>query len=243
MTEIQIKSAPFVLTSFQRLSKQGEDLHVYIEGDGLAWMNKRTPSLDPSPTDPVALKLATKDPSYNVVYLARPCQYTKMSAADQLCDQKYWTSARFAPEIVQAINNSISDIKKDAGASSITITGFSGGGGIAALVTAERDDVKLLRTVAGNLDPDKMAEIHNISPLDESLNPADISSKIAHVPQIHFIGTEDKIITSEIASSYRQASRDSSCITVQPVKGVSHDKGWNSIWPTLLHAPVKCREE
>lgn len=50
-------------------------LTIYIEGDGLAWINRSSPSADPTPTDPIALKLALAQPEGNAVYLARPCQY------------------------------------------------------------------------------------------------------------------------------------------------------------------------
>ncbi len=50
---------------------------VYIEGDGRAYVNRRTPSNDPTPGNPMALRLALADPSLRVLYLGRPCQYTR----------------------------------------------------------------------------------------------------------------------------------------------------------------------
>ena len=65
-------------------------LTIYIEGDGLAWINRSTPSSDPTPMDPLALKLALADNiDTNVAYLARPCQYVR----NALCKRRYWTSA------------------------------------------------------------------------------------------------------------------------------------------------------
>ena len=53
-------------------------VNIYIEGDGRAWLNKNRPSLDPTPKNSLALKLAEIDPAPNVIYLARPCQYSKL---------------------------------------------------------------------------------------------------------------------------------------------------------------------
>ena len=50
-------------------------LFVYVEGDGLACLDARTPSSDPTPADPVALRLAAADPGAAVLYIGRPCQF------------------------------------------------------------------------------------------------------------------------------------------------------------------------
>ena len=40
----------------------GEDLVVYLEGDGLAFLDRATPSPDPTPVTPLALRLAVLEP-------------------------------------------------------------------------------------------------------------------------------------------------------------------------------------
>ena len=46
----------------------------------------------------------------NVVYLARPCQYTP-HAQDPLCQAKFWSSHRYAPEVIAAVNDVLNAIK------------------------------------------------------------------------------------------------------------------------------------
>ncbi len=55
-------------------------LSIYIEGDGLAWVSPSQPSDDPTPIDPVALRLALAQPTGRAVYVARPCQYGDASS-------------------------------------------------------------------------------------------------------------------------------------------------------------------
>jgi hypothetical protein len=38
------------------------EAHLYIEGDGYAWKNRHEPSNDPTPMNPVAMRLAAADP-------------------------------------------------------------------------------------------------------------------------------------------------------------------------------------
>ena len=52
-----------------------DEVHVYIEGDGYAWATTTDPSDDPTPINPLALRLAAVDDAPNVLYLARPCQF------------------------------------------------------------------------------------------------------------------------------------------------------------------------
>ncbi len=127
---------------------------VYIEGDGAPWRDLFSPPADPTPRDPVALRLALEDPAPAVVYLARPCQYVARMAppAARHCDPRYWTGARFAPEAVAAVNAAIDRAKRESGAARIRLVGYSGGGVIAALLAERRDDIELLVTVAAPLD-------------------------------------------------------------------------------------------
>ncbi|MDA9667740.1 hypothetical protein N9T45_02775, partial [Candidatus Pelagibacter sp.] len=64
----------FTIYSLQKVNNN-EKVVVYIEGDGLSWIDRFTPSSDPTPKNPLAFKLAKLDQNQNVIYLARPCQY------------------------------------------------------------------------------------------------------------------------------------------------------------------------
>ena len=128
MTKRQIPVEPFSLTVYERMHERFAPANVYIEGDGLAWVSKKQISLNPTPKNPVALHLATKDKANNVVYLARPCQYSGLINKDTPCDSAYWTNKRFAPEVLKAYDAALNEIKHRYNIEGFHITGFSGGG-------------------------------------------------------------------------------------------------------------------
>jgi len=104
MIKREIQAGAFLLTVYEHVHNRGGMAQIYIEGDGLAWIRRRMPSLDPTPVDPVAMRLAVRDSAANVIYMARPCQYSKMARGySRPCPMKYWTSKRFAPEVINAM--------------------------------------------------------------------------------------------------------------------------------------------
>ncbi len=231
----------FLITTFERATEKNAPANIYIEGDGLAWLGRRTPSQDPTPINPVALRLAAADNERNVIYIARPCQYTK-DARNTACSQRYWTSARFSQEIVSAMNKALDDIKSRYDITEFNIIGYSGGGAIAVLLTERRNDVASLRTVAGNLDTDAFSHLHHISRLSESLNPVKTAPRIAHIPQRHFTGSQDTVITEDIVSSYTETSNNTGCVHSSVVINATHETGWPEQWPELLSYPVTCKD-
>ena len=204
---------------------------VYIEGDGHAWRTSRTPSADPTPRTPYALELALRDPRPAVLYLARPCQFVAADARES-CLPRYWTQARFAPEVVDALNRAISASVHPG--SPIGLIGFSGGGALAALVAARREDVQWLITIAGNLDHQLWTSLHAVTPLTESLNPADVAGRLSALPQVHWSGAEDAVVPAAVARSYlsRMPSANRALVAVEP--GFGHHCCWAQRWPKLL---------
>jgi hypothetical protein len=236
LARMDIQSGPYRLASWRRLDDPAQPVNVYIEGDGLAWISRSSPSNNPTPTEPVALELAAADPAPNVVYIARPCQYTPLATSPG-CSQDSWTSGRFDPGVIEAMNAAISQIPAAAG---YTLTGFSGGANIAALIAARRSDILALRSVAGNLDPDALNTLHRVSPMPGALNARTVASALTRLPQIHFIGEQDKIVTPEIYQSYAAAAGPGACTTSRIVGGATHTQGWQSAWPELLRLPLPC---
>lgn len=232
-----IAAAPFDLTVYSRITAPGQPLRVYIEGDGLAWIGRRQVSADPTPTDPVALRLAVRDPGPNVVYMARPCQYSRGPG----CHKDYWTGARFAPVVIAAMDSALNAVIRDAGTNGVEIIGFSGGGAVAALLAARRQDTLSLRTVAGNLDHAAHSAQHQVTPLSGSLNPPQDAVRLRAIPQHHFTGAEDENITAAIYQAYAAALGPTPCLRHTIVPGVSHEKGWAERWGTLLNSTVSCQ--
>lgn len=132
-----VRTDAFVLTAFARITRADQPLTVYIEGDGLAWVSRTEPSADPTPRKATGLALAAADPAPNVVYLARPCQFTPM-AQNPRCAAPYWTSKRFAPEVVASMSEAVSRFAAKVPGQPIHLVGYSGGGAVAVLVAAQR---------------------------------------------------------------------------------------------------------
>jgi hypothetical protein len=223
-----VKAGNFTLRTYERITSKDE-VDIYIEGDGLAWLSRNEQSMNPTPTNPVGLRLAVADNSHNVVYLARPCQYVKLAAG---CTPEYWGRKRYAPEVITAYM----ELLDGYGFAKINLIGYSGGAGIAAILAAKRPEVVSLRTVAGNVDIAAFSKLHDISRLEGSLNPADYSGELLNLPQIHFIGENDNVITPEISRKFLAGK----CARAEVVKGLEHENGWAEIWPKLIRQAATC---
>ncbi|MGV8863819.1 MAG: alpha/beta hydrolase [Pseudomonas sp.] len=234
----QVQTDNFVLTSFYRITRPDLPLTVYIEGDGFAWRTRSQPSMNPTPRKPQGLELASVDPAPNRVYLARPCQFTLM-AANPRCEVGYWTSKRFAEDVVVAMDQAVSQYARQVPGQPINLVGYSGGAAIAVLIAARRHDVATLRSVAGNLDTAEVNRLHRVTPMPESLNAIDVASQISTLPQIHYYGSEDRIVPSTIAQRFARAT-GGRCTQVRAVPGMSHESDWARLWPELLAESARC---
>jgi dienelactone hydrolase/outer membrane murein-binding lipoprotein Lpp len=236
-----VKTTPFMLTTFQKFQAVNQTLTIYIEGDGRTWVTPSKLSNDPTPRNPLALKLAVLDNNANVAYLARPCQYTP-HALDSACNPLIWSDQRFSETVIQSMNEAVEILKKSTKATQIHLVGFSGGGAIAILIAARRHDVASLRTVAGDLDPTALSHYHQTSPLTGSLDPSahSVAQKLIHLPQQHFSGEQDKTVPPFIAEEFvtRLKKFGSLCASQTTIKDATHHQGWEAIWPTLLHKPL-----
>ncbi len=231
-TKEYINTGDFTLLSYQRLNKGSDSIRIYIEGDGKAWESRHELSGDPTPSNPLALRLAILDPAENVAYIGRPGQYPIDDIEE--CDSKYWSKLRFAPEVIDAFNKAIDQLKEAAKASQVELVGYSGGGAIAVLVAARRNDVASIRTIGGNLDPKAFCQYHKVDPLEGSLDPMVIAQEISHIPQRHFIGSRDTVVPDAIAWSFVKEEGDRGYDRITIVKGATHTKPWPQRWKYLL---------
>lgn len=227
-----IKTSKFNLASYQKISPTCRSINVYLEGDGKVLTSRGHVAEDPSPQRATVMQLAALDPSENVVYLARPCQYSPQDLVT-VCEKRYWTSARYSKEVVASINQALNQIKLQTGAQQLCLIGFSGGGALAVLVASERTDIACIRTIAGNLDLATMQNYHNASPLSESLDPLQVALQVKHIPQIHFAGAKDKIVPPKVLENFSQVA-GLKPEQIHILKGVSHNDGWQEHWPKLL---------
>ena len=230
----------FLLSAFEKTPNKVNTIHLYIEGDGNSWKTRYKISDNPTPLQPLAFKLAMQDRHDGVVYLARPCQYTPL-ALDKNCNNKYWTSHRYAPEVVASISETMDHIKNTKKNTNYVLIGFSGGASVAALVAAQRNDVIGLITVAGDLNHELLNQHHKTSPLTGSLNPSYFANKIKNIPQHHYSGEKDKIVPSWLSHRFAMDVNNPACVQVTTLKGVEHHKGWEKEWPNISKASLTCR--
>jgi pimeloyl-ACP methyl ester carboxylesterase len=205
----------------------GEPLAVYIEGDGHAWVSVELPSTDPTPVNPVALQLAIADPACSVAYLGRPGQYLQEKG-----DARYWLEARFAPEVIDSYVAVIARLAQERKSSVIHVTGYSGGGAVAALVAARLAQGPTgitLRTVAGNLDTATWAKRRRLTPLATSLNPADVAAALADVPQLHLAGTRDRQVPLYVLDAFLARLPAQHCVRKLYVEA-GHGGPWEDAW-------------
>lgn len=250
MVKRPVDTGPFALTAFERMHERGEPVTVYIEGDGTADRSSTTgKTMDPTPINPVALHLAAMDKSNNVAYIARPCQYQhdthynhSMDHKDK-CPKTYWGDKRFAANVITAYNAALDNIERQYGTDGIHLVGYDGGGAIAAILAAKRDDVLSLRTVAGNLDHNAQSVYLGLPPMSDSLNAIDFVGDLRHVPQHHFIGGQDETIKPAVLHSYLQALGETPCVKYTMIQEAEHARGWVEKWPELLRADIpKCEK-
>jgi hypothetical protein len=214
---------------------RSQTLSIYIEGDGLPWITRLNPSTDPTPVRAWALHLALRHPSGSVAYLARPCQYVA-AETEPGCGEMWWTSHRFAEEVIASTNIAIEQLRLRSGAKKLLLIGYSGGGAVAALVAARRSDVAGLITVAGTLDIDAWTGEHNFLPLTGSLNPADFWKNLASVPQIHFVGGRDKVMPLRVAAAYAAHFPSDRQPEIRMIDDFDHTCCWSDNWEKLFPA-------
>ena len=227
----------FPLQTLQVLSGESPILRIYIEGDGHAWANRRSPSQDPTPHNLMLPELMRQDTYSDRVYLARPCQFVW----GEYCKTPVWTRLRYSQPMVDTLNEALDQLKIKGPYEKIELIGFSGGGTLALLLAAKRNDIASVRTVAGNLVPHFVNQFHGVSPMPDSLNPADFATTLATIPQLHFIGGKDSLITSEVYNNYQLSFNQKGCLSHYVNPSAKHNSGWKKSWSVLLKMPVRCR--
>lgn len=270
MVDRQLQAGDFTLTLFERIHDRGGVAQIYIEGDHIdtsliRHLDEKN-RFDATPSAPVALSLAAKDPAKNVIYIARPCQYSQRKSTwkatpneGKKCDQKYTTTHRFAPEVIASYNAALDEIKLRWGVGAFNIYGHSGGGTIGALLASQRKDILSLTTIAGNLDHRIYSHYYNIpaedqkflaqtdhpqfAPMTGSLNAADIAKSIKNVPQYHYIGGQDTIMPPATLHSFLRATETSRCIQHKIIPGNTHTTGWADSWASILKDKPKCKDQ
>ena len=216
-----ISTMDYTIASWYRITQPGEPLKIYIEGDGHAFNSQGQPTQDPTPESTFWREVAANDPSPNVVYLARPCQYIMSST----CSQQDWTSGRFSKPVIEAMDVAVAKLMKKAQSKQIILIGYSGGAQVSGLIAVNHpEQIKKWITVAGVLDYQRWAAWHGDQPLTYSIDLSEYLSEIKEINQVHYVGTKDTVVPLELT---QKIGVDEDLIV--PVKGASHNKGYNKI--------------
>ena len=236
--EYTIHTTLFTLKTYRSAApKKTNVLTIYIEGDGLAWLSEDMPSANPTPIVPTGLRMAIHHHKNNpIAYLARPCQFVLKEEWGG-CRQAYWTHLRFSPEVVNAMNQAVEQLKNAYHAKHIVLIGYSGGGTIAALITARRTDVIQLITVAAILDTDFWVRQQSLTPLTGSLNPADAWKNLITVAQTHWIGGKDTVAPKEIAFAFAKRFPATKKPKLIVIPAFDHACCWATDWQPENFAP------
>ncbi len=206
----------------------GGKLHVYLGGDGVPWHHLIHKSEDPGPYSPMVLQLMAQDRSPSI-FLGRPC-YQGLARLSP-CNPEYWTSARYAEEIVDSMSTALRLLIDQHQYKQLVLFGYSGGGTLAVLLAARLPEVHTVVTIAGNLDTDAWTRYHYYSPLSTSLNPARLPALPDTIRQVHLQGERDTNIPPKLAQTYLQKQRNA---TVILYPDYNHTLFWQTNWKQTL---------
>ena len=211
----------------------GDVLHVYIEGDGRPWVGGgRFPADDPTPGKPLALHLMAKDPT-PALYLGRPCYFGLATSPG--CDARYWTHARYSPEVVESMALALK--REIAGEpAKLILIGYSGGGSLAVLLAPYLEGLEQIVTLAANLDTEGWASRHGYEPLSGSLNPIQ-RAQLTSIKHRHMVGALDTVVSAESVRRFAQTHGGD----FQLLPDYSHTCCWEDNWPSLLHNKTTTR--
>ena len=220
---IELKTDTFTIATWQKITNPNAPYKIYIEGDGYAFNTHGYPTQDPTPKGTLMRELAFGDKKANVIYLSRPCQYVK----SPMCEKKYWTTARFAPEVIDAEYQAVKQITNGQ---PVILVGFSGGAQVAGLLAVAKPDLHIQKviTIAGNLDHKMWTAYHHLPSLNQSLSLSNYQIQFASIPQHHYVGLKDKVIPPQLIKKFINNNR-----FITEVDTADHNNGWDNVFTQI----------
>ena len=222
MTFQTTMAPPHVIASWYKITEPASPIKIYVEGDGAAFDAYHRPTDNPTPHSEFMRELAAGDPSPNVAYLGRPCQYLQTAA----CSEKDWTTGRFSKTIIDSMDTAVAALMKKARTNKVILIGFSGGAQVTGQIAARHPEkVKKWITIAGVLDVKAWTTYHGDSPLTESLNLK--KNQVKAIRQVHYAGEKDDVVPPELIQNFAGADK------VVVVKKARHGEGFEQIYPEI----------
>jgi pimeloyl-ACP methyl ester carboxylesterase len=212
----------------RRSDPVGDRLHVYIDGDGTPWLGPGRPAADPTPRNPLALRLMALDPK-PAIYLGRPC-YVETGGPEG-CGPWHWTHGRYSAAVVESMHAVLRRLLAELPARQVVLIGFSGGGTLAMLLAARLRETVAVVTLGGNLDVAGWTRHHGYSPLVGSLDPASQPPLPKRIRQWHWVGARDRVVPPQlvVAAVSRQPQA-----AIEVLPNADHQCCWEELWPSLL---------
>lgn len=210
----------------------GQRLYVYVEGDGMPWVRGVVPAPDPTPADPLALRLMARqaaDPAAALVYLGRPCYFGL--AEEPGCDPSLWTAGRYSAPVVSSMVAATNELIAAGDYTDVVLIGFSGGGTVTRLMAPQLDRVAGVLTVNANLHVAAWVSAHGYQPLSGSLDPIDEAPLPPQVLHVQAVGSRDSVVPRSVTDSYRVRHTN---VLVWHYTEYDHVCCWLEIWPTIL---------
>lgn len=206
---VPINAGKYTIATFQRIADNISPIHIYVEGDGNSFDANGHPTSNPTPRGMLMRHLAMRDPSANVVYMARPCQYIMSNA----CTRSDWTIGRFSSDIVDSVAAAIKDIAANR---PVVLIGYSGGAMITGLVINKNPDIDVREwiTIAGVLNHAEWTECFGDVPLSSSLN----LDELPRVAQRHYIARGDRVVPNKLSQKWLAGQ------AVHTIDGATHNE-------------------
>lgn len=209
-------------------SQDSSELHVYLGGDGTPWIDGKVVAWDPTPRNPVGLRLMALDDAPSI-YLGRPCYHGHSGSPP--CSPTLWTYERYSTAVIESMTSALQTIIAQGEYEKLILIGFSGGGGLAMFLAEKFPQTKQVVTLAGNLDIEAWVRLHDYDQLYGSLNPGAMQPLPEDIQQYHFAAAEDDNIPPWIIEAAVKNQNNSQIIRVD---GFTHGCCWEKIWQSVL---------
>lgn len=206
----------------------GSHLRIYVEGDGSPWLHRNRIATDPTPANPVLLRLMHRA-DHAAAYLGRPCYFG--SATDPNCSSRWWTFDRYGKTVIESMCDAANALIDELQAKTVQLIGYSGGGALVVGMTTCTNHVIAITTIAGNLVPSDWVKHHGYTELRDLTLVEAVPQGVSHVAEIHWQCKTDEVIPVDTTAEYFLA-RPSADRRI--IKHCSHSTGWERVWPELV---------
>lgn len=207
----------------------GPHASIYIEGDGMPWLRERRIAVDPTPANPLLLRLMVAD-ERAATYVGRPCYFGTATSAS--CSDAIWTMRRYSDLVVRSMCDAVNRLAAERGYKSVALVGYSGGGVLAVAMRGCVRGLQSITTIAANLDVDAWTAYHGYTPLEL---PRDPGVALAEVPEIHWQCSTDDQVPPAITDRYFE--RNPAAVRVI-IDKCSHSDGWKRHLPRIQSATI-----